>query len=64
VVLFQDECHVVHGDICGYVWGKTNERTEIPIKNGKDRQTYYGALNYQTQELTVQAYPSGNGAST
>jgi transposase len=64
VVLFQDECHVVHGDICGYVWGKTNERTEIPIKNGKDRQTYFGALNYKTQELTVQAYPSGNGAST
>lgn len=64
VVLFQDECHLVNGDICGYVWGKTNERTEIPIKNEKDRQTYYGALNYQTQELTVQAYPAGNGAST
>lgn len=44
--------------------GKTNERIEVPIKNEKDRQTYYGALNYQTQELTVQAYPAGNGVST
>jgi transposase len=64
VVLFQDECHLVNGNICGYIWGKTNERTEIPIKNEKDHQTYYGALNYQTQELTVQAYPAGNGEST
>jgi len=63
-VLFQDECHLLNIDICGYAWGKTNERIEVPIKNEKDRQTYYGALNYQTQELTVQAYPAGNGVST
>jgi transposase len=64
VVLFQDECHLLNIDICGYIWGKTNERIEVPIKNEKDRQTYYGALNYRNQELTVQAYPAGNGDST
>ena len=64
VVLFQDECHLLNGDICGYVWGKTQIRIEVPIKNEKDRQTYYGALNYQTQELTVQGYAAGNGKST
>ena len=64
VVLFQDECHLLNIDICGYVWGKTNTRIEVPIKNEKDRQTYYGALNYQNQELTIQAYPAGNGTST
>jgi transposase len=64
VVLFQDECYLLNLDICGYAWGKTNERIEIPIKNEKDRQTYYGALNYQTQELTIQGYPAGNGVST
>ena len=64
VVLFQDECHLLNIDICGYVWGKTNIRVEVPIKNEKDRQTYYGALNYQNQELTIQAYPAGNGNST
>ena len=64
VVLFQDECHLLNIDICGYAWEKTNERIEVPIKNEKERQTYYGALNYQTQEFTVRAYPAGNGVST
>ena len=64
VVLFLDECHLLYGDICGYVWGQTNIRIEIPMDNGKHRQTYFGALNYQTQEFTMQSYPAGNGAST
>ena len=63
-VLFIDECHLLNGDICGYVWGETNVRIEIPIKNEKNRQTYFGALNYQTKEFTIEAYPSGNGEST
>jgi DDE superfamily endonuclease len=51
-------------DVCGYVWGETNARIEVPIKNEKDRQTYFGALNYQTKEFIVEAYPAGNGEST
>lgn len=39
VVFFVDECHLLGNDVCGYVWGKTNIRIEIPIKNIKDRQT-------------------------
>jgi putative transposase len=64
VVLFLDECHLLHGDICGYIWGKTKIRIEIPIENEKNRQTYFGALNYQNQEFTIESYPSGNGEST
>lgn len=64
VVVFIDECHLLGGDVCGYVWGQTNSRMEIPIKNEKDRQTYFGALNYQSKEFTIEAYPSGNGEST
>ena len=64
VVLFIDECHLRSGDVCGYVWGQTNSRIEIPIKNEKDRQTYFGALDYHTKEFTVEAYPAGNGEST
>jgi transposase len=64
VVLFQDECHLLNGDICGYVRGKTDCRIEVPIKNEKDRQTYFGALNYQNQEMTIKGYPAGNGEST
>lgn len=63
-VLFIDECHLLNGDICGYVWGQTNVKIEVPIKNEKNRQTYFGALNYQTKEFIIEAYPSGNGEST
>jgi transposase len=64
VVLFIDECHLLNGDICGYVWGKTSIRIEIPIENEKNRQTYFGALNYQTKKFTIEGYPAGNGEST
>jgi transposase len=63
-VLFLDECHLLNGDICGYVWGQTNVKIEVPITNEKNRQTYFGALNYQTKEFIIEAYPSGNGEST
>ncbi len=64
VIFFVDECHLLWGDVCGYVWGKTNIRIEIPIKNERDKQTYYGALNYQTKQFIVREYSSGNGENT
>ena len=64
VVFFQDECHLLWGDICGYVWGKTNERVEIPVISQRQRQTYYGALNIQSCECLVKAYEKGNSEST
>ena len=59
-----DECHLLWGDILGYAWGKTDERIEIAIKNEKERQTYYGALDYKTKEFLVQEYESGNTKNT
>ena len=32
----------------------TDKRIEIPIKNERERQTYYGAYYYQTKEFIVQ----------
>jgi putative transposase len=64
VVLFLDECHLLWGDICGYIWGKTDIRIEVPIKNEKQRQTYYGALNAKTGQVILQAYPQGNTVNT
>jgi hypothetical protein len=46
--LVLDECHLLHGDLTGYVWGQSTIRIEVPITNEKDRQTYFGALNYQS----------------
>lgn len=64
VVFFLDECHLLGDDLCGYVWGRTDIRIEIPVKNLKDKQTYYGGLNYQTQEFIVREYSAGNSENT
>lgn len=64
VVYCLDECHLVWGDTCGYTWGKTDTRVEIPISNSKQRQTYYGAINYKTRKIIMRAYETGNSANT
>lgn len=64
VVYMIDECHLLWGDVCGYVWGKTKIRVEVPMTNQKERQTYFGALNYQTKQFFVQEYGAGNSANT
>ena len=64
VVLFVDECHLLWGDVTGYVWGKTNQRIEVPVVNERQRQTYFGALNYHPGAFLVKAYPKGNSDST
>ena len=64
IVFAQDECHLLAGDATGYVWGQRNERTEIPIKNIRDRQTYYGGLNLYNPQFFIKAYPKGNGDYT
>jgi hypothetical protein len=48
--LMLDECHLLWGNILGYVWGKTKARIEVPILNTRTRQTYYGAVDYLTSE--------------
>ena len=64
IVFVEDECHVVWGDAIGYGWGRQNERTEVPIANVKQRQTYYGVMNLYNQECILSPYARGNGAST
>lgn len=63
-VFMIDECHLLWGDLLGYVWGRTDERIEVPLKNEKERQTYYGALDYQSQEFIVKEYKGGNTENT
>ena len=64
VVYMIDECHLLWGDVCGYVWGKTKIRIEVPMTNQRERQTYFGALNYQTKEFFVREYEAGNSKNT
>lgn len=64
IELAVDECHVLWGDACGYVWGPRNERTTVPIKNVKARQTYYGALNLLTGWTALWEATAGNKENT
>lgn len=60
----QDESHLVWGDACGYAWGRKNEKTEVPMTNFRERQTYYGAVNILTKQFHVHPYSAGNGPNT
>jgi transposase len=64
VLLFVDECHLLWGDVCGYIWGRTDQRIEVPIANDKARQTYFGALNCLDGVMVLQAYSAGNSENT
>ena len=64
IVFVEDESHVVWGDTIGYGWGRRNERTEIPIENVKQRQTYYDVMNLYNHEFVLTPYERGNGVST
>ncbi len=59
-VFMIDECHLLWGDILSYAWGRADKRREIPRKNQKERQTYYGALDDQSAYFIVQEFKSGN----
>jgi len=53
----------VVGDVTGYVWGKTNQRIEVPVVNERQRQTYWSFELPHTRVL-VKAYTQGNSEST
>jgi len=63
-VLFLDECHLLWGDVCGYGWSRRNQRVDIPIPSLRQRQTYYGALDYLTKTFVVHEYDAGNEDNT
>ena len=63
-VLAVDECHVQAGEICGYGWGDRQQRREVNVKNYRDSQTYYGALDCLTGEVMLLPAQTANTAST
>ena len=63
-VLFLDECHLLWGDISGYGWSRRKQRVDVEIKSTKERQTYYGALDYLSKRFVVQEYGAGNQDNT
>jgi len=63
-VFLIDECHLLWGDLSGYVWGKTDQEIAVPVVNERDKQTYYGAVDYLKGELLLKAYKAGNSENT
>lgn len=61
VVLYIDQCHLNWGEVRGYSWGPSDKRITIPIVNERERQTYYGAINPLTSEITAILADAGNG---
>jgi len=52
------------GDVCGYLWGRRNERIEIPLVNQREKQNYYGAVNYLTKQFVLREYATANSENT
>ena len=59
-----DECHLMAGDLEGYVWGRRGQRVEVPVVNERERQTYYGALDLLSQRVIIEAHTAGNKGNT
>ena len=36
-VLLLDECHLMWGDLSGYVWGKTDQEIAVPVVNEREK---------------------------
>ena len=64
IVFTEDECHALWGDTTGHIWCRENERTEVPIENAKERQTYYGVMNLYNQEFTISPFKKGDSENT
>ncbi len=62
-VLLLDECHLLWGDLSGYVWGKSDQEIGVPVVNERCKQTYYGAVDYLDGELLLKSYDAGNSRS-
>lgn len=63
-VLFLDECHLLWGDVSGYGWSRRTKRVDVAVKSLKERQTYYGALDYLTKRFVAHEYNAGNENNT
>lgn len=63
-MLIIDECHLLWGDVTGYVWGRTDEEIVTKVVNERDKQTYYGAVDYLDGKLLLKAYNAGNSNNT
>ena len=61
---FIDASPLHWADACGYGWGRRDQLLAVPIENGRQRQTYYGALDVVKGTFLMQSYPRANTPHT
>lgn len=64
VVLFLDETRLLHDDARGYIWSRVGEPAEIDMKNFRDRQSYFGALEQCEGEMIIMPSEKADGVAT
>lgn len=63
-MLFEDECHLRHGDSTGYVWARKGQRVEVPMMNERHSQTFYGVLDLFSRDFHLQQHDWANMENT
>ncbi len=43
------------GDLTDYVWGRTDAEITVPVVNERNKQTYYGAIDYQGRKIAAES---------
>ena len=62
---FMNQIRLLYGEMFVDISGvKQVKRIEIPITNERERQTFFGALNFHTQKFIAQDHEKGNTKST
>lgn len=64
VVLLEDESHLLWDDVCGYVWGRRGSAIAVLMSDYRERQTYYGAVNFVSRKFHLKSFEAGNGENT
>lgn len=63
-VLFADAVHPEHNTMAAYGWIKKGERRCLPTNSGRERLNLHGAINVETNEMTVIESPTIDKDST
>lgn len=63
-VLFMDAVHPQHNTMAAYGWMKKGERRCLPSNSGRARLNLHGAINVETNEMTVVESPTVDKDST
>ncbi len=59
-MLLIDECHLMWGDLSGYVWGKTDQEITVPVVNQRNKQIR-GFLEEVNQGLAIEQWKIRRG---